>query len=652
MAMKISFALLFAFLFILNAASADIILSKQQSIVNLGETLPLEVSIFSNIDKTAFLTLSLFCRNETLEFYKSPVTIKSGEQKKIESALPLTNSFLSGLKGECHILASYGLDSLSGSQFKISDSIGVSFQLSRAQINAGEFFEIKGSAVREDGKLANGNANIRISSVLSIIIPVTNGTFTTNLSFPQNTRSGNYNIEAEVFEEDAEIKTNTGKSYVQIKILQAPKSIEIALAEQSITPGGKLKIKPFLFDQAHEPMDGKLKVLVFDNFGSEISNYTADSGREFLIQTYTNDSAGYWKITALIENVSGGRDFYIEEFADIELQQDNDILSVTNIGNVKYEKQFEFNIGDERVVKNLSLSPGETAKFKLSAPTGEYDLFFRDKNTTFSNVALTGKTVSVKNLGEGGGWQKYTTWFVIALFFGVGLFFIARRASKNSFKAEYPVYSGFKRETPREFQAKPVQVQMKNDIRYKVIQPDNGTPITETEYSLVIKGEKQDAGIVAIKHSGFFDEITNIAKQYKGVTYISGAHTLLLFMPSLTKTMKNEILAIKAANDISSLLGKKNQNYGVGVHYGTLVTNVQAGKLQFTSLENATLTAKKICDLSGGELLLSKEVAQKAGSEIRTQRLNKDNMTLYSLSKFIDTQNNEKFISDFMRRNF
>ncbi len=646
---------------------ADVSLGSFPSVLNIGDNLPINASLYSQSAETAFLTLSLNCNNETLEFYKSPISIRAREKTMINNILPLTNSFLSGLKGSCYVEAKYGLDSASGDVFRISEKIELFLQIEKSQFEAGEIVELSGRAVKENGQLANGIAVLKVKDILEERTSIANGSFSINFSFPSDSKSGNYIIEVEAFEEkEDKEKLNSGKASLNRRIVQTPKKIEIALSSQSVKPGETFKITSSLYDQADDLINQEIEVAILGVNGEKIVTVLADSGAVAEIETKTNYTSGYWKVVGTIENISSERTFFIEEFADISVEQANGIISVTNIGNSIYNKPFELGIGENLVSKNMSLSPGETTRFKISAPDGEYDLAIPGKNQTFSRITLTGRSINVEQLGEGSRWKVYLSWIIIALVAVGGVVLMARKFSFTR-SVKYPEMgfsAGVRDNLARP--NKPLKPMDNNSNKAGSVnkgffnEAESGFKIagraslpTESEYSLVIRGEKQDAGIVAVKHSGAFEkEIREIGKQYKGVPYVSGSHILLLFMPSLTKTMKNENLAIKTADEISSFLKKKQQDFGVGVHYGTLVTNISSGKLQFTSLENATLIAKKMADISTSELLLSKEAVQKAGSDIRTQRINKDGSVFYSLSKFIDTQSNERFISDFMKRNF
>ena len=79
---------LFIFLILLvPLVSAEILISQTNSLYNLGDDFDVTISVLANSDTSSFFTTQLACvsTNETklIEIYKSPLSLKSGEEKTI-----------------------------------------------------------------------------------------------------------------------------------------------------------------------------------------------------------------------------------------------------------------------------------------------------------------------------------------------------------------------------------------------------------------------------------------------------------------------------------------------------------------------------------------------------------------------------------------
>ena len=109
----------------------------------------------------------------------------------------------------------------------------------------------------------------------------------------------------------------------------------------------------------------------------------------------------------------------------------------------------------------------------------------------------------------------------------------------------------------------------------------------------------------------------------KGLVDWRGNYIFIVFSPIVTRTYKNETLAVKEGMDILKRLNEYNKKFkdkiefGVGVHAGELIASKTGGKLKYTSIGNTISLAKRISDSDSGKLVVSDEIRKKLLRELK-----------------------------------
>ena len=184
------------------------------------------------------------------------------------------------------------------------------------------------------------------------------------------------------------------------------------------------------------------------------------------------------------------------------------------------------------------------------------------------------------------------------------------------------------------------------------------------EQGLVMDGHKSTAAVVALKLKNDISKFSkeNLLKsleqvyEKKGAIYENGNFIFTIFSPLLTKSFKNEVEATRAAEKISEAIKAHNLkfsdkiSYGIGVNSGDIINKIEQGKLKFTSLGTLTIAAKKLADLSNGEVLLTKEAYEKSMTEVNSEKKEIQGIVVYQMKKVADYDKNKKFIKDFLKR--
>ena len=130
----------------------------------------------------------------------------------------------------------------------------------------------------------------------------------------------------------------------------------------------------------------------------------------------------------------------------------------------------------------------------------------------------------------------------------------------------------------------------------------------------------------------------------------------MIFSPAITRKTKNQTDAVRTALSLSKALREHNHKFrekiefGISVHTGNLINKVDKGILKFTGVGNTLSLAKRLAEISKGEVLLSKEIHEKTISEVKAEKVNKDGFDVFTVNKVVEGERNRKFVQDFLNR--
>ncbi len=644
-------ALLLIFsIFLISEVSAEIWFTSQpKPLYNIGDNLEISISVSQAGEQ---IKVELVCGSESKIFFVKYLV----NETTVSIFQPLTKSFLWNMKGNCKITVLSRQEEAESSSFVISNSVFLRLGTDNLNYNPGESVNIEGEAEKENSQLLNGFFELDFEEVGIFVGTINNGKFQSNFTLPENIAAGSYLIKIKAYEKEGEEITNAGEKQASINVKQMPKKIDIALNNQNVKPGNNLNFKIILLDQSGNTINGDVSYLIEDSEENSLSKSLIKTDKDETFFIEKNLSPGYYKIKASSSNIYSERQFYVEENEEVEFKIVNGTLIVRNIGNIKYNKAVQVKINDIVEIINPELDVGEEKKYRLEAPDGEYSVLITDGTNSLSNegTALTGGAISVK---EAGGTflrkGKNLAWIFIILVLGMFIFVASRRTLKKKFVLSEPGSLGSEG-------ARGGVIKVGKANEKLVMQKD----IREAEHSVVIRGQKQNAALMCIKIK---NEIGNASKENlkkvleksyenKAAVYKSGNYAIAIFSPLITKTFKNYVPAVKTALDIARALQENNRkfeekiDFGMSVHSGDIVNRLQENKLLFTSLGNATLLAKKIADISDGEVLLSKEIHERTLSEIKTDKKEKAGLEVFTINRLTDTERNKNFIQDFLKR--
>jgi len=694
---------------LIASVNAGIYFSQPEQAYNLGDIIINDITIDS--DAEGFLKVDLVCENAAVNIFN---WIPIEGQAHIE--FPLTTAFIQDVSGECYFLARYSNLEQESKKFKISKNLNIRLDIDSLFAKPGEEIIISGDAKRLNGVGINGSVEISIP-LLSLtntekvneidevnesetddsenneteeieepIIEsydsgkffgeVVNGIFSISFTLEKNIPAGDYRIDVLAYEESSGSKTSEGLAMANLKVSQILTKIEIALSLQSLDPGQELSLKPRLLDQSEQSMEEEVSIVIRDEDSKRIFEKIVPSEETLIYKIPTNLSAGYYEIEAFNSEFNEIKSFYVNEKEIVSLELINGTLIATNIGNMKlkdYSIQVELN--GKPFLKKISLDLGEKQEFELTGD-GTYDIRVSngDEELLQNSVVLTGDAIGVETIKSAKALALGSPiiWiFLIIILGGVGLFFFKDVFKKKSFA--YPFKERLKRRFSRKSKVLELKSKETENNKEDTIKPEqksggenkfSSVSTNQAERVLVLDGRKNKAIILNLtiknKLSAFSKQnlekaIEHVYKK-KAAVYEKGNNIFIIFSPLITKTFKNELEAVKAAEKILFLLNEYNKkfkekiDFGIGIHSGDVINKIENKKLKFTALGNFISGAKKIAEVSDKQILMSKETYEKAMNNIKATKKKIKDIEVYEVYRIIDREQNKKFISDFLNR--
>ena len=644
-------------IFLVSFISAEIIFTQQvKPIYNLGDVVDVPVTIKTFKDISGVFHMDLICNGTSVNFYKySGIKLSAGEEKNIDSSLLLVKNIIGNEKGLCRIKAILGGDYILTDDFKISDSLNIEYSLQKTEFEPEEIISLLGKVTKETGEKSNGFLTAKIISENYNIIQegtINNGNFDIKLTLPSDIKAKNYVLQLTAIEKDSDgIITNSQTKEYDIKINQRPNNLELIFENRKVSPEDFLRVKAILHDQTGESIESTVFITI-KNSANKILEQKEIATEEYLeYPIKQSELPSEWEVFAVSNKLSTEANFSIIEKENIELNIINRTIYVKNTGNVFYNKTILVQIEDNPLNLQITLKIGESKKYVLNAPDGEYNIrIISEDNEINEFMSLTGKVIEVKEIFNYKSLNIYL-WIILILF----LILIVLISFKKVYKKKFFGRAHFKDKPKKEI---PVIGEEQTKIGNKA------------EISLSIKGEKQDASFVCVRiknlkevksrrGSGYetLDKIRELGEQNKATIYENQDYLFFILTPAKTRTFKNEKTALELAEKIQERLFDHNRRFnekikfGISLDYGTIVGKIENGIFKFMSMGPLVTSARKIASLSNEKILLSEKMNELLRLIAKTEKETKDGTNVYTITK-IKKENEEarKFIDKFMSR--
>lgn len=683
---------------------AGISISEPADIYNLGDKLYIELDGLRGAD-VGNLNIDLICGNKTINLIKIRARDFSLEEDQSYSTDVILNSGdleilnLSDIIGECQVISSLGASVASTKTFTITNNIFVSASLDKTLYNPGEAVTVSIEAVKANGDLLNGF--IESSNITSFSKAIENGIASEIFSMPETNEAGVYHLNIRAYD----FEQNEGSVTVFFDLNQVASSIITSLSNTEIIPGEDFTIGVEVFDQSGIEMEGTVFVKIISPENVETES-TIQTGEFNTFDFVSNSSVGTWKAITSFNDVVEGREFEMLGIQKVEFDIEDSVLTITNVGNVLYNKTISVQVGNETRELELKIDIGEIRKFNLGAPNGEYEIMIDDGDNSISQqVLLTGNVVSISDFKEVGIFKSYSiVWiFLIIILGGTGFVFFMRYRKTKTIKEDGIIKKIINRirKIKDKFSVGSAHPELRNAVtnakttikshmadslhltdKSPAVQGldtknyshedksmvDLTTKTTGVaESSLVLKGGKYMSAIVALNVKNYGD-LGKVAKETlhkavtgeqknKGVVDWRDDYIFIVFSPVVTKTYHNEILATKTGMTILNSLNIHNKKFkdkiefNLGVHAGELITAKVDGKLKYTSIGNAVSLAKRISDSDIKKLIVSDTIRKKLIRDLKVDK-GKDisGNQVYEVLEIKDRSANATKLKDLLKR--
>lgn len=684
--MKLCFLLILVNLFLITTISAGVTFSGVDSVYNLGDVIDLNVQV-SPVLEDYLLKIDLVCDEKTA----IPFNLMPSAEGKAEIKVPLSYNTINKVSTNCFFSGEYGGEVVKSRRFEISDKLVISLSTDSYFIKPGEALEIKGTVKRQNGAGINGDIqisvpllNLNIESEIvenneseenqsseTIASPVDNGIFNGNIvngefivviDLAKETPAGNYRIDLNSYEKSASGKKMSGGSaFANLKVFQVPTGVSVALSSQNFNPEEEIAFIPQLLDQSGVGINDDVSISIKDADSRTIFEKIVKSGESVKYKIPSNLTSGYYELYVSSGELISDKKFFVNEKAIVSFELKNQTLVVKNIGNIPYNKDIQIELNGKPFIKKVDLKIGETKEYHLTGENQNYDVKVSDgdKEMSQGGVPLTGGVVGI---GEGGTsfLSNPILWILlIIILLAIVVFFF-----RNSFKGKSLAYPWDKKKKFADSKGKEENDKKENIKEFLNLSKGSSAAPSEAEQVLVSKGYKTNVSVLILKIKNNLgkharDALENAIQsvyERKGAVYEHGEYIYIIFSPLVTKHSQNELAAVKAAHEIVSLLTEYNNKFtekiefGIAINSGEMINRVEDKKLKFTGLGSILPIAKKAAELAKEKALMTREVYEKFGSEVKADRKITELGDFFELREVVDHTKNRKFINDFLKR--
>jgi class 3 adenylate cyclase len=502
---------------------------------------------------------------------------------------------------------------------------------------------------------------VEVSGAHSFNKQIVDGKMVESFAMAETTEAGNYNLNIFAYDSNEYGILNQKTYNVSFQINQVARSVVLSPSNVQLNPGESFEFGVDILDQSGKTMEGNVNAVLISPLNEERS-LEVKSGESGSFVFATNDSAGVWRLIANYGLAGDEKEVTLAEKPKIEMKflENTTLLIVWNVGNAPYKDKVTVNIGNETQILELNILPGEERRFNLQAPRGTYEVGAASLDGSIGGtMLLTGRAISVTDWNGINLLSKYPLIWV----FIVGILLLAGIIALIKFKkTQFKFKDRIKEDKHVDIATISANQHMKRQFL------DLAKPaIDEADSVINMSGKKDYSSVVCVhlKNPGRLTpdsktELTRIingAKSKSGVVDWKGNHVLIIFSPLITKTYKNELLASRTAFEIMTSLNDYNKRFtnkiefNIGINCGDLVSSLQNGKLNYTSLGNTVILSKRISDLDSGKMLVSGEFRNKLMRELKVDSYKPlGNTMIFSVNRISDIEANNDKLKDILKR--
>ena len=717
MRFRVMISLLVFMTFLLPLVSSSIFIEPLKTVYNYGDTLTAQTKIVPSVATSGHYIVDLKCGNITINIFNNFFDLPANVERPVLVTTQILSPLLNNITNSCSLKANFVSESINSNSFTLSDKINVKAEIEFDELKPGNSLVIGGTAIKESGVPLNGFVELFVSSLnLYKSSTVTNGIFNISLMLPTDVKSGKHNVTVEIHNTDSSSrKINFGYFASSFSIEQVLKNFEIVVDNENVNPGTDFVFRVDAVDQAGDAINKDVSISINDPKGIPYVKKIIKSGEPQILKFFLNNTPGYWNVEADVDGNLKRKLFYLTEVQKVQTSLINNILFVTNIGNSIYSGPIEITIGSQVEVKQVKLGVGETQKFTLRAPDGDYSISISQngESESLGNTFLTGNAIKVTDLREDlmGTITNPIIWWLVAILFVLVLILaqVRRRMLKHSPMASSgmivkPVKNDSNLGKDLDLSKKDA-INLTSNASNSFVKSENNfsiNKVSKTDSSLFANNPKIDfantkpfvaskadftnaghftAPQAKVTPSNLFDSnqgirehavaialhtgssntshvLTNalsIAQESGAKIYVDGDYKIILFSPKLTHNSDNESVAVSVGRRIQALFLEYARDSKDGMLFGIGISN---GEI-ISEIENG-----KFHFTSTGNLIsFAKRIAQSSNMKllisdsvrrkvISNVKVEKSSFQgVWEVTRVIDHSQSRDFIKRFSDRN-
>ncbi|MBI3027283.1 hypothetical protein HYY70_04150 [Candidatus Woesearchaeota archaeon] len=360
-------------------AFADITITTEQPIYNIGNRIKASASVMQSKDFEGLFKLTISCEDYKLQYFLTPFSLEASFRTAVNiPELVVASSML----GNCTVLGDLLTNDNLIVEEKESNGFSVTNQLNvlpvKSKVTALPHEDIQVTGIVNE---AFGNSVLKASSKIrldnnSYTAEVVDGKFDLKVKLSEKIRSGRHVISISA----SDSKSNSGAASIELDVKPIPSHIKTEISANSLQPGSKIEILPYLFDQADDLINESLEMELVSQRGEKVFKKIVQSNEKLDYEFSQYAEPGHYTLTSFYKNLLSQSSINISAIREINVKYENETVLVENIGNVHFEDELTFILESESkkypISKKVRVEPGKFISVDLSkeVPSGIYDV--------------------------------------------------------------------------------------------------------------------------------------------------------------------------------------------------------------------------------------------------------------------------------------
>lgn len=372
--------LIFLMIFLIAPASlAEITITTDQPVYNLGNKIKASASVVQSNDFEGLFKLTISCENYKLDYFLTPLSLESNFRSAV--SVPEVTVKPSML-GNCVITGDLVTNDNLIIEEKVSERFSVTNHLAVLPVNSkivslpSQQIQIA-SVVNEafGNNVLKASADVKLDNN-SYTIEIVDGKLNLSLQLPSNIKSGKHTIEIRASDQ----KNNMGESSIELEVTAVPSYITLELSGNSLDPGSKVEIISSLYDQADDLINATLELELTGPRGNKVFNKVVQSNEKIDYEFSQYAEPGTYILASVYKALSAKALINITTIREVKVKYGNETVLIENIGNVPFEEELTFilqsKLNKYPITKKINVEPGKLLSVDLSkeVPLGVYDV--------------------------------------------------------------------------------------------------------------------------------------------------------------------------------------------------------------------------------------------------------------------------------------